>query len=209
MTVRENAGAAPPVDPDLTAKARIRNAALELLADKGSANTTIREIATAAGVTHGLVVHHFTNKDGLIRAVREHVIDLLRAVLESIPADGTAAEIRRARDESVDRMLKAHPVVMTYMRRAFLDPAETDDTLIAMIADFTLAEVRSLRSQGLAATTAPDYAQAMAVMMRELGPRLLAPATDSFWNHVTGGTAGPPPEVEVRSSTALRGRSRP
>jgi hypothetical protein len=33
---------------DLTAKARIRNAALELHAAKGEANTTVREVAQAA-----------------------------------------------------------------------------------------------------------------------------------------------------------------
>jgi hypothetical protein len=47
-----------------------------------------------------------------------------------------------------------------------------------MLADFTLTEVRGLRSRGLAATRAPDYTQAMAVMVRELGPRLLAPVAE-------------------------------
>jgi AcrR family transcriptional regulator len=199
VTVGDAAEAALLDSRDLTAKARIRNAALELLAAKGSANTTIREVAKAAGVTHGLVVDHFTNKDGLRRAVRQHVIDLVREALESIPAEGTAAQIRLARDVSVDRMLTTNPVVTTYLTRAMLDPAETDDTLIAMLADFTLAEVRGLRSRGLAATSAPDYEQAMAVMARELGPRLLAAAMNHIWKHLTDGTAGPPPELEVRT----------
>lgn len=199
MTVGERVEVARPAAGDLTAKARIRNAALQLLATKGSANTTIREIAKAAGVTHGLVVHHFTNKDGLRRAVREHVINLVREALESIPGEGSAAEIRRARDASVDRMLTTNPAVTAYIRRAMLDPAETDDALIAMLAEFTLAEVRGLRARGLATTGAPDYLQAMAVMTRELGPRLLAPAMNQVWKHLTDGTAGPPPDLEVRA----------
>ncbi len=182
---------------DFTAKARIRNAALQLLAANGSAKTTIRAIAKAAGVTHGLVVHHFTNKDGLRRAVREHVVDLVREALEAIPKEGTAQEIRRARDASVDRMLTTNPVVSAYLRRAMLDPAETDETLIAMLADFTLAEVRDLRSRGLAATSGPDYVQAMAVVARELGPLLLAPAMNRVWNRLTDGNAGPPPQLDV------------
>ena len=189
------AGVADPAD--LTAKARIRNAALDLFAAKGAASTTIREVASAAGITHGLVVHHFTNKEGLRRAVRRHVMELLRLALESVPAEGSAAEIRHARDTSVDRMLMAKPAVMTYLRRAMLDPAETDTELIAMLADFTLSEVRSLRERGLAATGAPDYIQAMAVMTRELGPRLLAPVAQLFWDHLTDATAGPPPKLEV------------
>ena len=199
MTVGDSVEAALPDTRDLTGKARIRNAALQLLAAKGSADTTIREVAKAAGVTHGLVVHHFTNKDGLRRAVRLHVIDLVREALESIPAEGTAAEVRQARDASVDRMLTTNPVVTAYIRRAMLDPAETDNEVIAMLADLTLAEVRSLRSRGLATTSAPDYAQAMAVVARELGPRLLAPAMDHVWNHLTDGTAGPAPELEIRT----------
>jgi TetR/AcrR family transcriptional regulator, regulator of cefoperazone and chloramphenicol sensitivity len=187
-----------PDAPDLTAKARIRNAALELLATNGSAKTTIREIAKAAGVTHGLVVHHFTNKDGLRRAVRQHLIDLMQEALEAIPAEGSADEVRRARDAGVAAMLAANPAVTAYLRRAMLDPAETDDTFIAMLADFTLAEVRDLRSRGLAATSGSDYVQTMAVMARELGPRLLAPLMDRIWTHLTDENAGPPPELEVR-----------
>jgi TetR/AcrR family transcriptional regulator, regulator of cefoperazone and chloramphenicol sensitivity len=185
-------------DPaDLTAKARIRNAALELFAAKGAANTSIREVAAAAGITHGLVVHHFTNKDGLRRAVRQHVIELIRQALESVPGEGTAAEIRHARDTSVDRMLTAKPAVMTYLRRAMLDPAESDSELITMLADFTLNEIRSLRSRGLASARVPDYTQAMAVMVRELGPRLLGPVAEHFWSHLAIATAGPTPELEV------------
>jgi AcrR family transcriptional regulator len=182
---------------DLTAKARIRNAALELFATKGAANTSIREVAAAAGITHGLVVHHFANKDGLRQAVRQHAIELFRQALESVPGEGTAIEIRRARDSSVDRLLIAKPALMDYLRRAMLDPAESDYELIGTLAGFTLAEVRDLRSRGLAATQTPDYLQAMAVMVRELGPRLLAPVAQQFWSQLTNGEVGPAPELEV------------
>ncbi len=193
-----DAAQVPAGDPaDLTAKARIRNAALELFAAKGAANTSIREVAAAAGITHGLVVHHFGNKDGLRQAVRQHVIELLRQALKSVPGEGAATEIRQARDTSVDRMLTAKPALMDYLRRAMLDPAESDYELIALVADLTLAEVRDLRSRGLAATRTPDYLQAMAVMVRELGPRLLAPVAQQFWSHLTNGEAGSVPELEV------------
>jgi AcrR family transcriptional regulator len=185
-------------DTDLTAKARIRNAALELLAANGSSATTIREVAKAAGVTHGLVVHHFANKDGLRRAVRTHVIESIRRALESVPTEGSAAEIRRARDASVDRVLVDNPALMAYVRRAVFDPTEADDALVAMLADFTRGEVRSLRSRGLAATDADESVQAMAVIARELGPRLLAPAMAQFWDRLTDGKSGPPPEFDVK-----------
>ena len=69
----------PTANEDLTAKARIRNAAFELYAAKGEANTSVREVAQAAGVTHGLVVHHFVNKEGLHRAVQQDTPEPIRA----------------------------------------------------------------------------------------------------------------------------------
>jgi TetR/AcrR family transcriptional regulator, regulator of cefoperazone and chloramphenicol sensitivity len=186
---------------DLTAKARIRNAALELHAAKGEASTTIREVANAAGVTHGLVVHHFTNKKGLRRAVQQYVIDLLRQALDAVPTEGTAAAIGRARDASVDRMLAEHPAVQSYLRRALLDPADIDTELIAMLADFTLAQVRDLRARGVASSKTPDYAQAVAILMRELGPRLLVPVAEHFWAHLSDQSAGPTPRLDVRLQT--------
>jgi len=52
-------------DQDLTAKARIRNAALDLYASQGEDRTSMRAIAAAAGVTVGLLVHHYGTKDNI------------------------------------------------------------------------------------------------------------------------------------------------
>lgn len=62
-------------DPDLTARANIRNAALRLFADRGHDAVTVREIAAAAGVSPSLVVHHFGSKDGLRSAVDAHAAE--------------------------------------------------------------------------------------------------------------------------------------
>lgn len=60
---------------DLTAKARIRHAALEFFGRDGFAKTSVRSVAAAAGVSPALVIHHFASKDGLRRACDRHVID--------------------------------------------------------------------------------------------------------------------------------------
>jgi AcrR family transcriptional regulator len=59
---------------DLTARARIRDAALRLFADKGIDATSIREIAQAAGVSSGLLRHHFGSKEGLRDACDEYAM---------------------------------------------------------------------------------------------------------------------------------------
>jgi AcrR family transcriptional regulator len=50
-------GQMPALPSDLSTYARIRNAALEGFATRGVAATSIRDVATAAGVSPGLVQH--------------------------------------------------------------------------------------------------------------------------------------------------------
>jgi len=188
----------PTANGDLTAKARIRNAAFELYAAKGEANTSVREVAQAAGVTHGLVVHHFVNKEGLHRAVQQHVVDLLRHALNSVPTDGTPAEIGKARDASVARMYSENPTYLRYIRRQLLDPASVDHELLDVLAEFTLAQVRDLRAAGVASADTPEPIQVFAVLIRELAPRLLEPLMQRVWRHLAGKSAGAPPEIEIR-----------
>ncbi|KWX64047.1 TetR/AcrR family transcriptional regulator [Mycobacterium sp. NAZ190054] len=62
---------------DLTAAARIRDTALDLFGREGF-GVSIRTIATAAGVSPGLVIHHFGSKDGLRRACDDFVAETVR-----------------------------------------------------------------------------------------------------------------------------------
>lgn len=184
-------------DDDLTAKARIRNAAFELHAEKGEANTTVREVAQVAGVTHGLVVHHFGTKEGLHRAVLQYVIDLMQEALSTAPLEGDALEVGSARDASVARLYEAKPSFLPYLRRALLDPSETDTELMNMLADFTLMQVKQLRAEGISTSNLPMQNQALAVLLRELGPRLLEPVVQQIWHRLTNSTT-PAPDIEIK-----------
>ncbi|NYH51632.1 MULTISPECIES: TetR/AcrR family transcriptional regulator [Nocardiopsis] len=63
-------------ESDLTARARIRDAAIECFGQHGF-DVTVRAIAEQAGVSPGLVIHHFGSKDGLRRACDDHVLGLI------------------------------------------------------------------------------------------------------------------------------------
>jgi len=84
-----------PVD-DRTTKARIRDAAIECFAAEGVATTSIRTIATAAGVSAGLVIHHFGSKDDLRVACDEHIAGIIRSVKGSAMASGGAFDVTAA-----------------------------------------------------------------------------------------------------------------
>ncbi len=59
---------------DLTARARIRDAAIALFTERGIPGASIRDIAQAAGVSSGLLRHHFGSKEGLRDACDEYAM---------------------------------------------------------------------------------------------------------------------------------------
>ncbi|UQX09710.1 TetR/AcrR family transcriptional regulator [Candidatus Mycobacterium methanotrophicum] len=80
---------------DLTAAARIRDAAIEQFGEHGF-GVGLRSIAEAAGVSAALVIHHFGSKDGLRSACDDYVAEEIRsgkseAMRSSDPATWFAA----------------------------------------------------------------------------------------------------------------------
>jgi AcrR family transcriptional regulator len=63
---------------DLTAAARIRDAAIEQFGEHGF-GVGLRLIAEAAGVSASLVIHHFGSKDGLRKACDDYVAEEIRS----------------------------------------------------------------------------------------------------------------------------------
>jgi len=115
---------------DLTARANIRNAALRLFAERGHDAVTVREIATAAGVSPGLVVHHFGSKDGLRAAVDAHASESFDAVFAELGSQDLAAmladgEATTSIAEAFTRAFPRGSPLPAYLRRLLLtnDPA--------------------------------------------------------------------------------------
>jgi len=53
----------------------ILDAALQLFADRGFAETSLRDISAASGVSHPLILHHFGSKEELYSAVKRRVVE--------------------------------------------------------------------------------------------------------------------------------------
>ncbi|MBX3099445.1 MAG: TetR family transcriptional regulator [Salinibacterium sp.] len=64
---------------DLTARARLRDAAIDCFAQRGFA-ASVREIAQRAGVSQGLIRHHFGGKDNLRAECDEEVFRRFREI---------------------------------------------------------------------------------------------------------------------------------
>jgi AcrR family transcriptional regulator len=109
---------------DLTARARIREAALAQFAEVGFERATIRGIAASAGVSAGLVRHHFGSKEALRDAVDEHVVAEIRRLNEEILAAGDRGNIATA---AISR--RATKPFEAYLARAMMDGSPTIATL--------------------------------------------------------------------------------
>ncbi len=77
---------------DLTAEARIRDAALARFPRDGFERATVRAIADDAGVSPALVLHHFGSKAGLRRACDAHVVERVRTVKSEAITSGRLGE---------------------------------------------------------------------------------------------------------------------
>src|SRR3984957_13471493 len=98
---------------DLSSRARLRDAAVRLFAERGVAGTSVRDIAEAAGVTAGLITHHFGSKAGLKAAVDERLVEVFTEPLSSLPGDSGA--FAEAVSEGLAHQMGAHPELRAYL----------------------------------------------------------------------------------------------
>lgn len=160
---------------DLTSKARIRNAALSLFAQYGEDGVSMRAIAASAGVTVGLVTHHFGTKVALREAVDTLIVDFFTDTLSSTPRDGTARHVVELRDAAVAEMLQANPTVVDYLRRSLLSGTGRPGDVLSRLAALTADQVRVLREDGLASTDHSVTEQTVTTIVRQFGRILLQP----------------------------------
>ncbi len=133
---------------DLKAAAVIRQAAMRLFAERGAAAVTVREIAAEAGVSPGLVMHHYGSKDGLRDAVDRRAVAFFEEMISElarIGEEGGAASLAELFAARVER----EPVMLDYVRRLLLDEGEAAGVLFTKLFEATVAGMRSLAEAGI------------------------------------------------------------
>lgn len=116
---------------DLTAVARIRDAAIELFGRDGF-RVSVRAIAAAAGVSPGLVIHHFGSKDNLHRACDEYIAETIRAAKsESIQTSDPATWLAQMAE------IEQYAPMMAYLVRSLQSGGELAKTLWHNMIDNT------------------------------------------------------------------------
>lgn len=131
-------------------KEAVIDVAAALFAEKGPAATSIREIAAAAGVNHGLLHRHFGSKAELVREVHDHLAARL-AETDPFPEATLVSALEAF------HTLAEHRAYWLVLTRAMLDGELGDvlasdlpgarrmvDTLAAVLPDDALLDARDL-----------------------------------------------------------------
>lgn len=100
--------------------------------DKGFKAATMKSIAAAAGVSVGLVQHHFGTKDGLRAACDDRVLDLVRFKTESVE-DGTISH-----PSVLSSLMGMAPLVQRYIGRALVEDSTGIQEMVGHV--MTLSE---------------------------------------------------------------------
>jgi AcrR family transcriptional regulator len=163
---------------DLTAKALIRERALRLFAEKGPDAVTVRDVAAAAEVSPGLVMHHFGSKAGLREAVDEHVARTFDRMLDSL----SGAEMRDALvggdvTSLAEAFLAGFPPgspLPHYLRRLWLTNDPTGDRVFQRWLTESEGVLAALEEAGIARPSQDRRVRAAFLMVNDLATVLLA-----------------------------------
>ncbi|MEQ4717134.1 TetR family transcriptional regulator [Nonomuraea sp. B19D2] len=136
---------------DLTAQAKIRDAAIAHFARDGFQKTNLRAVAATAGVSAGLVIHHFGSKEKLRSVCDDHVLGVL--VRRSHEA-GTADLLREFMSNPEEYHLHVR-----YMVRAI----EEDTPAAGRLVDTLVAESESILRAGMAEGSIRPYSDVRAL----------------------------------------------
>jgi AcrR family transcriptional regulator len=148
---------------DLTARAKIRDAAFELIAEQGVRGATLRGIARAAGVSPSLVNHHYGSKQGVVDAVAGWVHGLLQSVTAADGGSNDPAEANAQRSAAFGALLDDVPLLRSYIRRMLLDESPEGLEWFSGIVDRGAANLRRRETLGLARPS--DDVQAVAAIL--------------------------------------------
>jgi AcrR family transcriptional regulator len=164
---------------DLTARARIRDAAIELFAAQGVAGTSIREVAELAGVSPGLVMHHFGSKEGLRRAADDAVFEHLVIPAGEQRSAGSGAELLVRRAEQASAAMQSYPALCDYAGRALLEAGPTGAELFGRLLAAARTDLGRLERTGAVRKGTDDVWRAIQHILLVVGALMLRPLIEA------------------------------
>ncbi|MFC3964921.1 TetR/AcrR family transcriptional regulator [Nocardia jiangsuensis] len=153
---------------DLSTAARIRDAAVAEFGHNGF-GVGVRAIAARAGVSPGLVNHHFGSKEGLRRACDDHVLGFVREHKASVLSGDDLAGGMLAAIAELDEFAP----LFAYLVRSLEDGGPLADQLFDHMVDDAVAYTEQAVAAGIVKPSRDPHARARYLMLLNLGATLL------------------------------------
>ncbi|MCP5180372.1 MAG: TetR/AcrR family transcriptional regulator [Pseudomonadales bacterium] len=171
-----------PPDEGPAGKARLLLSAMRLFGERGFDGVSVREIATDAGVSVGLIKHHYGSKAGLRQAVDEYFIGRFEAFYGNSerPVENLrGGEVIATVDAWVASVADEWPVFSRYFRRALLEQTDWGAALFQRYFDLVRASIERLDAQGRLRSDVDRLWLPFLFIFLETGTLLLDPYIES------------------------------
>jgi len=166
----------------LTAETKIRRVALALFAEYGYDATSVRAIANAAGVSPGLVIHHFGSKAGLRDAVNAEVVDTITSFIDEIvPEGGTVDEAFEAPEAAFRELFTSRPELGAYIRRLFFDGDPAGLYILRQFMQATRTISDAFEKRGWMRIAPDPEMRDLQLLIIEMGPVLFYPLLAAYF----------------------------
>jgi len=159
---------------DQTAAAAIRIAAIELFAERGYTGVTVRQIASAAGVSPALVIHHYGSKENLRAVLEDRVAAFVESMLAELAGAAEQGGSASVAELFADR-LEREPALAGYVRRLLVDGGPAGVALYERLFEVTQAGLRALEQAGAVRPAEDEPLRTAFLLGNDLAMVLLRP----------------------------------
>ena len=118
------------------------DAAMRSIATHGLRGATVRKIADDAGVTPGLVVHHFGTKDNLAAQVDALVVARFRSAMTADAPGHSPDDAAETIADALSQIIGSDAILRSYVRRSFLEASPAGQVLFDQLVELTLTALR-------------------------------------------------------------------
>lgn len=145
------------MEDDRTARARLRDAAIELVAEAGAPALTARGVAHRAGLSAGLIRHHFGSMADLLTACDEYVSETIKELKQSAVQQTAAFDALSTIRQSGNTHL------MGYLAMRLADDSPQIDELVDTLVDDAAGYMAEGAGSGVFTDT-PDHRNRAAML---------------------------------------------
>lgn len=145
---------------------------MRLFGERGVAAVSVRDIASAAGVSPALVIHHYKSKDGLKQAVDERALQLIGEMFAKTAGPQDVTSMASMAELFADE-IRQFPTLLPYLRRLLVDGGEQATALFAGMYEGTRDAMRKMREAGLVAPAPDEDVRAAFLLVNDLGAVIL------------------------------------